>query len=432
MPQDSKSSTNLIASLRETLENLVHNPYPHVPNPEACKKRASVALVLRVRPTFGHWPPNSSNLADGNSDNISSADLVKRFFDQDWVQHGDPEIVFIKRAARPGDRWTSHVAFPGGKRDPEDKSDKDVAVRETDEEIGLDLKSPHALYTGNLPERVVSTSWGKVPIMVLCPFVFLWTQPDMPPLKLQPTEVASTHWVPLRVLLSPSTRTFEYVDVSDRFSNRGGIIMKKFLRSVLGRMEFSAVRLLPSESLYCSSATEFFSPDTQDEGGSWRSGLHRWYTGDQIYDMEKTRPLLLWGLTLGMLADFLEQLPPHNAIELWSPPTFTSFDVRFLVSILTRSLQERNKAKLQNGGTNMTVVDSETEAVAAGNDPWFVGENKPPRKGNNTTETYAVGVMLEGYYDLMRRGVWIAASARLLATAGFVFFLVRRFRQNRF
>jgi 8-oxo-dGTP pyrophosphatase MutT (NUDIX family) len=72
-------------------------------------------------------------------------------------------VIFIKRAARVGDRWTSHVALPGGKRDPEDEDDRAVAIRETVEEIGLDLNSPDAFFVGNLPERVVSTSWGKVP-----------------------------------------------------------------------------------------------------------------------------------------------------------------------------------------------------------------------------------------------------------------------------
>jgi 8-oxo-dGTP pyrophosphatase MutT (NUDIX family) len=55
------------------------------------------------------------------------------------------------------------VALPGGKRDPEDEDDKATAVRETSEEIGLDISSADALYIGNLPERVVSTSFGRVP-----------------------------------------------------------------------------------------------------------------------------------------------------------------------------------------------------------------------------------------------------------------------------
>jgi hypothetical protein len=152
---------SLVDSLRQTLIDLNQNPYSHVENPETCKKRASVALVLRIRPHYNHWP--SSEAERAIPPELPPADYLERFFAQPWVREGDAEVIFIKRAARQGDRWTSHVALPGGKRDPEDEDDKAVAVRETFEEIGLDLKSPDAFYVGNLPERVVSTSWGKVP-----------------------------------------------------------------------------------------------------------------------------------------------------------------------------------------------------------------------------------------------------------------------------
>ena len=79
------------------------------------------------------------------------------------MQHGDPELLFIKRASRVGDRWTGHVALPGGKRDPEDEDDKAAAVREAQEEVGLDLATEDLIYIGNLPERVVTTSFGSVP-----------------------------------------------------------------------------------------------------------------------------------------------------------------------------------------------------------------------------------------------------------------------------
>lgn len=156
-------SEALVQSLRGTLHGLIQDPYPHVPNPESCKKRASVALILRVRPHFNHWPSELSEASAQDHQDRSAREAIDAFFEQEWVKHGDPEVVFIKRAAREGDRWTSHVALPGGKRDPEDEDDKAVAIRETAEEIGLDLTSPHALFVGNLPERVVSTSWGKVP-----------------------------------------------------------------------------------------------------------------------------------------------------------------------------------------------------------------------------------------------------------------------------
>lgn len=264
--------------------------------------------------------------------------------------------------------------------------------------------------------------------MVLCPFVFLWTQPDLPPLKLQPAEIASTHWVPLRVLLSPQSRTFEYVDVSDRFARRGGTIMKSAIRTLLGKMEFSAIKLVPSESLYCSTTAEFFSPNAKSKT-SWGGSFYRWFLGDHAGSPDSTRPLLLWGLTLGMLADFLDQLPPHNAIQLWSYPTFTSVDVKWTIDVLTRRLKRRNQSRLQAG--NQTAVDSQTEAAATGDNPWFIGGlsdgMKSSLKGTNATKSYAVGVMLEGYYDMARRGVWIAASARLIACAAFIFYVVKRF-----
>lgn len=275
--------------------------------------------------------------------------------------------------------------------------------------------------------------------MVLCPFLFIYTKPNILPLKLQPTEVASTHWVPLRVLLSPSVRTYEYVDVSDRFARQGGMVMRMIIRSVLGKMRFSAIRLIPSESLYCSTAAEFFSPDSpksQSINRSFTSRLYKWYLGDHAGSSDRSRPLLLWGLTLGILADFLDQLPPHNAVKLWSYPTFTSPDTRFIIGVLTRGLKSRNAAKLQNCGLrNQTAIDSETEADSqpSGDNPWFIGglsSGMKCDKGNekNADKEYAVGVMLDGYYDMARRGVWISAVVRLCGTVALVLYILRRFR----
>jgi hypothetical protein len=319
------------------------------------------------------------------------------------------------------------------KTDKEDENDKAVAIREASEEIGLDLTSPHALFVGNLPERIVSTSFGQVPIMVLCPFVWLWVGPDVPPFKLQPTEVASTHWVPLRVLLSPSARAYEYVDVSDRFAHRGSTVLKAVIRSILGKMRFSAIRLTPSESLYCSSTAEFFSPPEENAQATTTTSLvsrfYSWYLGDHAGASGNTRPLLLWGLTLGMLADFLDQLPPHNAVQLWSYPTFTSLDVRFIINILTIPLKRRNQARLRKSGMkNETAIDSETEAVS-GDNPWFIGGlskgMEASQKGKNATRSYAVGILLEDYYNMARRGVWISAGIRIMTTIGFVLYIIK-------
>jgi hypothetical protein len=270
--------------------------------------------------------------------------------------------------------------------------------------------------------------------MVLCPFVFLWIKPELPPLHLQPTEVASTHWVPLRVLLSPSSRTYEYVDVSDRFARRGGAVAKTIIKSILGKMQFSAIRLIPSESLYCSSTAEFFSPPEDNKEAATKASIaskvYNWYLGDHAGSADQTRPLLLWGLTLGILADFLDQLPPYNAVQLWAYPTFTSFDVRWIINALTFSLKRRNRGRLQG---NQTAVDDSTEAVATGDNPWFIGGlsdgMKPLKREANAKKSYAVGVMLEGYYDMARRGVWIAASVRFIATIVLGYQILKRYRK---
>lgn len=140
----------------------IHNAcIPPIADPP-CRKRASVALIIRIRPTY----PDEAVFEPAKlSQPKCFQDQLDSFFDQPWVKRGDPEVLFIKRASRQGDRWTGHIALPGGKRDLEDLSDKATSLRETREEIGLALNADHCLIVGNLPERVVTTAWGKIPFV---------------------------------------------------------------------------------------------------------------------------------------------------------------------------------------------------------------------------------------------------------------------------
>ncbi|KAI7647243.1 hypothetical protein KC322_g19292, partial [Hortaea werneckii] len=313
------------------------------------------------KPSYSHWPTSSEKIHD-----------LDTFYAQDWVQHGDPEVLFIKRASRKGDRWTSHVALPGGKRDPEDADDQAAAIRESWEEVGLDVQA-HAISCGNLPQRLVTTHWGKKPLMVLCPYVFLLTTPHIPPLRLQPTEVAATHWVPLRSLQSPSQRTVAFEDVSSRLANQETGVKKWMLSLILGKMMFAAINLLPTESLH---SAETPAPDTgvqlqdnrhvQEPSPFSIPGLRNTLsqlTNPDPNPPKQDSPLLLWGLTLGVISDFLDLIPPHNALELWTYPTFSPLDVRFVVWLMTYRFKQRKRAELQAG---TAVPSSSTSSSTTG------------------------------------------------------------------
>lgn len=160
---DSQAYTNpmLWRQLKGVMEFLQSNNYPHIPNPPSCSKRASVALILRFRPSIAYAAVYDRAVCGDNTG--SSSQRLESYFSQLWVQHAEAEILFIKRAPRAGDRWNGHVAFPGGGRDSQDADDCATSIRETREEVGIDLNAEHCMLIGNLPEQVVTTWWSKVP-----------------------------------------------------------------------------------------------------------------------------------------------------------------------------------------------------------------------------------------------------------------------------
>src|SRR6185295_16981272 len=52
---------------------------------------------------------------------------------------GEVDLLLIHRATRDDDPWSGHMAFPGGRRHPDDTDVVHTAVRETLEEVGIDL-----------------------------------------------------------------------------------------------------------------------------------------------------------------------------------------------------------------------------------------------------------------------------------------------------
>lgn len=158
-----------LSRVRERL--LRHGP-PVNPEIPAGETRAAVALVLRPRP-------------DDSTD-----------------------LLFIRRAEDPRDPWSGHMAFPGGRMDPDDRDALATAIRETHEEIGLALEH-HATALGALPD-LPAIARGKRVGLTISPHVFVLDR-GAPPL-VPNEEVAETIWADLAPIAAGALRTsFPYV-----------------------------------------------------------------------------------------------------------------------------------------------------------------------------------------------------------------------------
>ncbi len=112
------------------------------------------------------------------------------------------EMLFIRRAEHPRDPWSGQMGLPGGRVDPGDASPLAAALRETREEIALDL-SALGRPLGRLSEVRTHLPLGSVPHSVV-PFVF--AVDEDPELNLN-EEVQEALWVPLSFLRDRRNRS---------------------------------------------------------------------------------------------------------------------------------------------------------------------------------------------------------------------------------
>ncbi len=103
---------------------------------------------------------------------------------------GQPEIVFTLRSANLKTH-RGQVAFPGGKRDPDDHSLAATALRETHEEIGLPPEQVHIV----APLSQVMSRYG----ILVTPYVGV--VPDQYPMRANPAEIESIFQVPIDYFL---------------------------------------------------------------------------------------------------------------------------------------------------------------------------------------------------------------------------------------
>jgi 8-oxo-dGTP pyrophosphatase MutT (NUDIX family) len=105
----------------------------------------------------------------------------------------EAEVLLIRRAEHPHDPWSGHMAFPGGRRDDADASILATALRETREEVGLDL-TEHGTLLARLPD-IFAPARSRRDALVISPFVFALHHEA--PIAFDPDEVAEVIWTPV-------------------------------------------------------------------------------------------------------------------------------------------------------------------------------------------------------------------------------------------
>lgn len=147
----------------------------------------------------GHEPL----LTDGDRKIRASVSLV--LCEQLQDGRSDLSLLFIRRAESEGDRWSGHIAFPGGRVDAVDEDPRATAERETFEEVGIKVAKPE------LVARIDDLE-GTGESIVVSGFIYALEQPGDPKLN---HEIAEAFWLPLYEIENPVRhfeRSFPYLD----------------------------------------------------------------------------------------------------------------------------------------------------------------------------------------------------------------------------
>ena len=114
------------------------------------------------------------------------------------------KLLLVKRAEVPGDPWSGDMAFPGGKKGPDDNGLIETVTREVYEETSIDLCSGHFL---GVMAPIGSTARRG---MTVLPMVFLLD--EEPEIRIN-EELAYHLWTPFQDLVNSRGRAL----VKNRF-----------------------------------------------------------------------------------------------------------------------------------------------------------------------------------------------------------------------
>ena len=122
------------------------------------------------------------------------------------VDHAQGASVILTQRTEALRNHSGQVAFPGGRIDPEDASAEAAALREAEEEIGLDRHEVDIV--GRMPDYSTGSGYRIAPVLAVVRPGFVLT--------INPDEVDAAFEVPLSFLMDPANHRRESRIWNDR------------------------------------------------------------------------------------------------------------------------------------------------------------------------------------------------------------------------
>ena len=329
--------------LKSILRN--HSQFQSPKNIQDGKKRACVAMIFRIN---NHAKQFTRKVKFQSRDDLleflETFDYSRKesFSTSVEDQNRDTstcELLFIKRAFNPKDKWSGHVAFPGGRVQKDDPDFLSCAIREVQEEIGIELnKKENFLYIGRLDDQIASRPkpllrfpslaigyWNKVNKKdrdkrvfrevtkkesadhSLIISTFLFVQIDYSKeldFVLAPKEVQSVFWVPTTTIATSIPDNRESLKMSLKELKLNSLMT--FLMRLFGcrHFHFPSIPLNPTKRIFSSSIDKDLLTGSNDEINN--------YEYKKESNRRKDSSLPLWGLSLRLVDDLRKKIKENK------------------------------------------------------------------------------------------------------------------------